>query len=104
MSMLLTLLADLPEGEPREVHAGDDSLILVRFGDAVHGYHNICPHAGRALNWAPGRFLLNAGELVCAAHGASFTLATGACTGGPCRGSSLKPVALAVRDGGVHLA
>lgn len=101
--MLLSLLADLPEGEPREVHAGDDSLILVRYGDRVHGYHNVCPHAGRALNWAPGRFLLNAGELVCAAHGASFQLSTGACTGGPCRGAALKAVALELRGEEVHL-
>lgn len=101
--MLLSSLADLPEGEPREVHAGDDSLILVRFGDRVHGYHNVCPHAGRALNWAPGRFLLQAGELVCAAHGASFQLSTGACTGGPCQGAALKAVDLELRGEEVHL-
>ena len=57
---------------------------------------NICPHAGRRLDYAPGQFLLDQGRLVCAAHGASFELEQGVCVAGPCRGASLVPLAVAI--------
>jgi len=72
------------------------SVILLKRGDRLHAYRNLCPHAGRFLNWAPGRFLFDAGRLVCAAHGAVFEVADGHCVDGPCRGSSL--VAVGIRD------
>ena len=86
--------------------AGDaESLILHRDGESVRGWFNVCPHAGRRLDWAPGKFLKTKdGLMVCAAHGASFELAGGACVAGPCRGDALRAVALDVRDGGVYLA
>src|SRR3546814_1998451 len=47
-----------------------ESLILHRDGDAVRAWLNICPHAGRRLDWAPGQFLKSReGHLVCAVHG-----------------------------------
>lgn len=73
-----------------------ESLIVLRRGQRVFAYHNVCPHAGRRLNWAPGRFLLDQGRLVCAAHGAVFEAEDGLCIDGPCRGSRLR--AVAVRD------
>ncbi len=86
------------------VDGDSESLILHRDGDAVRGWFNVCPHAGRRLDWAPGKFLRSDGLLVCAAHGASFELGGGGCVAGPCRGESLRAVALEVRDGGVYLA
>lgn len=85
--------------------AGDaQSLILHRHGDSVRAWLNICPHAGRRLDWAPGQFLKSKeGLLVCAAHGASFELAHGECVAGPCRGASLRAVGVEVRDGQVWL-
>lgn len=77
-----------------------ESLIVVRRGQAAHAYLNVCPHAGRRLDWAPGRFLLKDGILVCAVHGASFQAADGLCVGGPCRGDSLREVAVTVNDDG----
>lgn len=69
------------------------SVVVVRQGDALRAWRNICPHAGRFLNWAPGKFLFSKqGDLVCAAHGAVFRIEDGLCTDGPCRGSSLLPV------------
>jgi len=99
----------LEDGGLAEVEAtieGDaESLILHRDGGSVRGWFNVCPHAGRRLDWAPGRFLRSKeGLLVCAAHGASFELVGGACVAGPCRGQSLRAVALDVRDGSVCLA
>ena len=79
-------------------------LLLTREGDQVHCFHNVCPHAGRRLDWAPGRFLVDKGLLVCAVHGAMFRRGDGECVSGPCRGQSLAVVAVQVRDGEVHLA
>ena len=41
--------------------------------------------------------------MVCAAHGASFELVNGDCTAGPCRGDSLRSIAVEIRDGQVVL-
>lgn len=71
------------------------SLILRRHGEQLQAWLNICPHAGRRLDWAPGKFLVDQGRLVCAAHGASFELERGVCVAGPCKGASLVPVAVA---------
>lgn len=102
-------LARLADGGFAEVEAtidGDaESLLLYRDGDAVRAWLNICPHAGRRLDWAPGQFLKSKdGLLVCAAHGASFELGGGECVAGPCRGEALRAVAVDVRDGAVWLA
>lgn len=107
--MSLIALSALIEGVPAEVGAvldGDaESLILLRRGDAVQGWLNVCPHAGRPLDWAPGKFLISKqGQLVCAAHGAAFELDNGLCVAGPCRGDSLRRVDVVVRDGEVWLA
>lgn len=81
-----------------------ESLVLHRRGDAVRGWLNICPHAGRRLDWAPGQFLVSKdGLLVCAAHGAAFDLADGACVAGPCRGQSLAAVDVAIEGDAVVL-
>lgn len=106
----LAALEALPDGVPAaceaEVDGVPEPLILLRRGDAVRAWLNVCPHAGRRLDWAPGKFLLSkAGQLVCAAHGASFELDAGECVAGPCRGQSLRAVAVRVdADGMVRLA
>ncbi len=107
--MRLSALNDIADGAFAEVEAtiGDDaeSLILYRSGEEVRAWLNVCPHAGRRLDWAPGQFLKSKdGHLVCAAHGASFELVAGACVAGPCRGDTLHAVAVQVRDGEVWLA
>lgn len=105
----LVALEALPDGVPfaldAEVDGVAESLILHRSGDRVRAWLNICPHAGRRLDWAPGRFLLSkAGQLVCAAHGATFELKAGECVAGPCRGQSLRAVPVVVIDGTVRFA
>jgi nitrite reductase/ring-hydroxylating ferredoxin subunit len=107
MQRLITL-ADIADGGFAEAEAtldGDaESLILYREGDQVRAWLNVCPHAGRRLDWAPGKFLKSKqGLLVCAAHGASFELTGGACVAGPCRGSRLRAVAVSVVGGEVLL-
>lgn len=106
----LASLEALPPDTLHEVEAvieGDaESLLLYRDASGgVRAWLNVCPHAGRRLDWAPGKFLrAKDGTLVCAAHGASFELANGVCVAGPCRGESLRAVAIEVRDGEIAVA
>lgn len=102
----LDALADGGLAEAGASLDGDaQSLILHRDGDTVRAWLNVCPHAGRRLDWAPGQFLKSReGHLVCAAHGATFELGGGSCVSGPCRGDTLRAVAVEVRDGQVWLA
>ena len=102
----LDSIADGGFAEAEVTVDGDaESVILHRQGDTVRAWLNICPHAGRRLDWAPGQFLKSReGLLVCAAHGASFELAQGECVSGPCRGEALRAVTVEVRDGQVWLA
>ena len=106
--MPLITLDSIEDGGFAEVEAsldGDaESLIIHRSGASVRAWLNVCPHAGRRLDWAPGKFLKSKeGHLICAAHGASFELQRGDCIAGPCRGDSLRAVAVEVRDGQVVL-
>lgn len=81
------------------------SLIVHRDGQQVRAWLNVCPHAGRRLDWAPGKFLKSReGHLVCAAHGASFELMKGDCVAGPCRGDALRVVVVEVREGQIVLS
>ena len=78
--VVLAMLEALAPGSLSEVEASVDgdaeSLILHRDAAGnVRAWLNVCPHAGRRLDWAPGQFLRGKqGELVCAVHGASFAL------------------------------
>lgn len=86
------------DGEP-------ESLVLYREGDVVRGWLNVCPHAGRPLDYAPGKFVKSRdGLLLCPVHGAGFATDTGECKVGPCVGQALRAVALELREGGVYLA
>lgn len=105
----LIAFSQIADGGFAEVEAvldgGAESLILHRDGDQVRAWLNVCPHAGRRLDWAPGQFLRSKdGLLVCAVHGAGFELQRGECVAGPCRGASLRAVAVEIRDGDVVLA
>lgn len=105
----LIAFSQIADGGFAEVEAvvdgGAESLILHRDGDRVRAWLNVCPHAGRRLDWAPGQFLRSKdGLLVCAVHGASFELVQGECVAGPCRGAALRAVAVEIRDGDVVLA
>ncbi|MCJ7555418.1 MAG: Rieske 2Fe-2S domain-containing protein [Gammaproteobacteria bacterium] len=73
---------------------------VVRRGGVLVAYRNICPHAGRPLNWHPDRFLDQRGEVIlCTGHGAEFAIASGACGRGPCKGQSLSALRVDLIDG-----
>ena len=108
MTKILCRVDDIPDGGAHSVDVesatGGFSLVLTRHGASVHAFHNECPHAFRRLDWAPGKFLMEAGMLICAAHGAAFLRDSGACIGGPCRGQGLRSVNVVIEDGNVMLS
>jgi nitrite reductase/ring-hydroxylating ferredoxin subunit len=88
-----------------EIQGRRSYLMLFRQGDAVLGYHNVCPHQGRNLNYAPDQFLFDPqGRLVCPHHGAVFEVASGKCVQGPCQGSGLRKVTLHIEGEQIILA
>lgn len=99
VSEVLIVLASVPEDQPvaLELPAADGPcpVIALRRGAELRVWHNACPHAGRRLDYVPGKFLRQADRLVCAAHGAQIRLEDGACVDGPGRGGRL--AALEVR-------
>ena len=102
----LDLIAD---GKARNyvLQIGDKRFhgFVVRRGQAVFGYVDRCPHAGLPLAQALDRYLTPDGDLIlCAWHGAVFTVETGACVGGPCVGARLTPWPVEAREGRVFTA
>lgn len=103
----LCALADIGESG-KEVRidgeGGPQWLMLFHREGELTAWRNVCPHQGRALNWAPGQFLFtDTGLLVCTHHGASFSLPAGECVSGPCQGAKLTAVPVTVKDGRVYL-
>lgn len=100
-------LSELPEqavvAVDVELDGMIESVLVIRNAGRCAAYLNACPHAGRRLDYAPGKFLLDGGHLVCAAHGASFRLVDGLCVGGPCRGQSLVTLPAKEEDGALVL-
>ena len=85
-----------------DVQIGGETVpsIIYCANEKLTAWLNVCPHQGRRLDYAPGKFLVDRGQLVCAAHGASFRLEDGECVSGPCRGSSLHEVPVRVTQDG----
>jgi nitrite reductase/ring-hydroxylating ferredoxin subunit len=99
----LCAVNEIPENGARGFPGAEGSfsgIVAVRQGDAVHVYENACPHIGTPLDWVPDKFLsANGKHLICATHGAEFTIGTGECISGPCRGDYLTRIKAEVRDG-----
>lgn len=100
--MQLETLGD-PEARAIDFRVGEAlfSVVVVRRGDLVRAYENVCPHAAQPLDRPDGRVVIDAGGfLVCAMHGASFHADSGACAGGPANGP-LTSFAVVVLNGAV---
>jgi nitrite reductase/ring-hydroxylating ferredoxin subunit len=104
-------LVELDEHGSRGFRVGEGDWPLrgfvVRSPDGgVRAYENTCPHAGHPLDLLPHRFLTaDRHYIVCASHGALFTLEDGLCIAGPCPGRRLRPLPVSVSsDGAVRLA
>jgi len=75
--------ADLAEGAPRVVRAGDTEVLLVRDGGGLHALWASCTHECGPL--AEGRFA--DGNVTCPWHGSTFRLADGQVVRGPAAAS-----------------
>ncbi len=103
---LLCRLDDIPNPGSRLCDFGEGGWpaegFVVRKGEEVYAYVNVCPHAGHALDWRPDGFLTRDRSMImCSAHGAVFEIETGLCVAGPCPGKSLRRVPVRVADGRV---
>jgi nitrite reductase/ring-hydroxylating ferredoxin subunit/uncharacterized membrane protein len=87
--------AELEDGRPRVVRAGDTEVLLVREGNRLHALWASCTHECGPL--AEGRFA--DGNVTCPWHGSTFRLADGKVVRGPAAAS--QPVyETRVTDGG----
>ncbi len=68
-------VASLPEGRPIRLEDGDEGLVVLRVGDVVRAWRDVCPHAG----WRLSDGALVDGALECPGHGWRFDPATGTC-------------------------
>lgn len=102
-------LEEIEDPGCREFTIGDGdwplSGFVIRQGDDVFAYQNVCAHVGHPLNWSPNTFL-NAEKtaIVCMSHGAVFDIRSGNCIAGPGRGGALKPVDVCVREGHIYVS
>jgi nitrite reductase/ring-hydroxylating ferredoxin subunit/uncharacterized membrane protein len=71
--------ADLAEGAPRCVKAGDVPVLLVRQDGRVHALANRCTHRGGPLHEGE----LGHGTITCPWHGSTFSLEDGSIERGP---------------------
>ncbi len=100
-------LDELDDPGCREFQIGEGDWpfrgFVVRHGQDVFAYQNVCVHVGHPLNWSPDRFLTkDKTAIICASHGATYTIESGECFAGPGVGRSLQKVGVEVRDGVIY--
>lgn len=84
-------------------HDSAVEFVLRRDGEEAFAWRNSCPHEPD-VRLDPGwGALIRDDRIVCHEHGARFECGDGLCTYGPCRGKTLDPISVAVRDGEVYL-
>lgn len=94
-------IVDIADGQAKGFdpgRSGHDSVFLVRKGERVYAYSDVCPHYGTtSLPWKRHQYLdASSKYIVCAAHGALFDIENGLCLRGPCEGQSLTKVEVEV--------
>lgn len=97
-------LSELDDPGCREFSIGDGDWpfrgFVVRQGDEVFAYQNVCMHVGHPLNWQPDSFLTSdRSAIICASHGALYDIETGECFAGPCAGKTLRRIDAKIREG-----
>ena len=104
----LCKLAELTDPDSRgftiKIKRQNTDIFIVRKGDQVYGYKNSCPHAEAPLEWNPDQFLDEKNEkIVCAMHGAEFSIEEGECLTGPCNGVGLTTINLTIIEGDIFI-
>jgi nitrite reductase/ring-hydroxylating ferredoxin subunit len=76
---------------------------VIRYGGRPYAYLNRCAHVPIELDWAEGTFFESSGlYLMCSTHGAIYEPDSGHCSGGPCRGGRLRPIAVREAEGQIY--
>lgn len=102
--MKLCCVEDVPELEARGFIVGDRKLFAVKKKGSIFVYENSCPHVGIRLEYSENEFLdYDKNFIICAGHGALFSIETGYCVAGPCRGKSLHKINFTVIDGAIEI-
>ena len=79
-------------------------IFIVRKDVQAFGYLNVCPHAQAPLEWNPDDFLDEKKEhIICAMHGAKFTIEEGECVEGPCNGVGLTAINLNIANDLIYI-
>ena len=96
---------DIPDGGAVRIAVDGEaseprSVVVVRDGDAVRAYDNVCPHFGIPLDVGRGIKTFR-NHVLCVNHYAAFRFDDGSCVEGPCLGASLRAIPIEVRDGRV---
>lgn len=107
-SLILCKLSELDELSSKsfsvKIKCETTDIFVIRKGNQVYAYQNVCPHAQAPLEWNPDEFLDEKKEtIICALHGARFSIEEGDCLGGPCEGIGLTAVDIKVIEGDVVL-
>lgn len=101
-------LAEIPDGAAREYRFGTHyaafSMFVVRRGQAVYGFLNLCPHNSLTLNIRPHEFLSENGDRIrCSRHFAEFRIEDGFGVLGAAENCWLESVPVEVRSGQLRI-
>jgi len=103
--LVVTSLAEVPQGRLLAMKLAGKPLILTRIGSEVVCYHNACSHQGLAIEGGSIHSIGGGGleqmVLTCPSHGFQFRLATGDCLTSP--QTPLQKYPVDVRDGQVFV-
>ncbi len=106
---VLAVRNDLPDGTPTMLAAGADTpdakafrYLLLRSGDAVHGFVNRCAHFGVPLAERQEQLIYQPHvSLSCNVHYARYRWHDGVCIAGDCVGESLMALPVRVEGDGL---
>ena len=106
--VILGKLAEIEQGESkgyRPDSQSQDQLFVVRLTDnTVVAYRNSCPHMGyesAPMAWRRDNYLDGSKQYIkCGSHGALFSLNSGECIRGPCKGQFLTTEKVTVESNG----
>jgi nitrite reductase/ring-hydroxylating ferredoxin subunit len=101
-------LEEIPDNGAKEFTFGRGttvfSMFVVRKGEAVWGYLNLCPHYSSPLNRKADRFMNTDGTRIrCSAHFAEFRIEDGFGIAGAAERCWLDPVPVHVVEGEVRI-
>jgi nitrite reductase/ring-hydroxylating ferredoxin subunit len=106
---VLAPLEEIADGAAREFVFGRGttvfSMFVVRRGEQVFGYLNICPHYSSPLNYRAGHFLSEDGSRIrCTMHFAEFRIEDGFGVAGAAQNCWLDPVPVHVEHGNIVIS